>query len=362
MSNSPENKLPRSIKKLPANAIGIVSIVKNSSGRCARILAVFLLVLVGSIGAVRAIANGYSRTINVLSEHILCKAEELSNATRGPVLNSAQVEDILSELRGLIGQYEKALVFAQSPYPGEILLGTTPAGDSTWLETLASARYDGFLKEIRIRRTGLRAKYLRINDIEIIYNTPDGPQKHTFNQNGRVKLHHGGIFKLPLPRPMRIRRVRININHESTGLEVYGIPHDVRPVHPVVEENHYPGEVLLGTTPAGDSTWLETLCPSPYYRPIREIRLRRTGRKAPYLRINDIEVTHITPQGLRKAVFNKGARAKLYYDGLFRLILPRPMRITRIRILINHESTGLKVYASSAQNLRKDSDLVCSRH
>jgi len=149
---------------------------------------------------------------------------------------------------------------------------------------------------------------------------------------------------------MRIRRIAISVGHESTGLEVYGIPFELpavrRPqiIQPPVQENPYPAEILLGTTPPGDSTWLETLCSSPYYRPVREIRLRRTGRRTSYLRINDIEITYLTPQGFKKEVFNEGGRVKLYYDGVHQLALPRPMRVTRIRILINHESTGLKVY------------------
>jgi hypothetical protein len=150
---------------------------------------------------------------------------------------------------------------------------------------------------------------------------------------------------------MRVRRIRININHESTGLEVTGIPYDLHIIQPRahprvgrVERIRYPAEVLLGTTPGGDGTWLETLCSSPYDRPIREIRLERTGRKASYLRINDIEVTYLAPGGLRRMVFNQNGRFKLRHDDVYRLSLPRPMRITKIRIRVDHESTGLKVY------------------
>ena len=145
---------------------------------------------------------------------------------------------------------------------------------------------------------------------------------------------------------MRIRRIRISINHESTGLEIYGIPYETEPFQPRVRprRNSPTTEVLLGTTPPGDDTWLETLCNNPNNRPIREIQLKRTGRRASYLRINDIEVTYMTPAGPTKEVFNKSGRAKLYYDSVFRLILPRPMRVVRIRILTEHESTGLQVY------------------
>ena len=307
-------------------------------------LAVLLLIVAGLIGTVRAITNAYSRGIEVLSEQILFRAQQLRDATHDPVFDSLETEAILMELKDLIKEYEQIMIFAESPYPGEIQLGTTPAGDSTWLDTLCSTRYDGFVKEIRIRRTGHRANYLRINDIEIIYSTPQGPGKETFNKNGRVKLYHSGVFKLALPKPMKVRRIRININHESTGLEVYGIPYDLPTVHSRVGRNRYMRESLLGTTPAGDSTWLETLCSSAYDRPIREIQLRRTGKKASYLRINDIEVTYLTPKGLKKEVFNKNGRFKLYYDGVYRLSLPRPMTITQIRILIDHKSTGLRVY------------------
>ena len=109
-------------------------------------------------------------------------------------------------------------------------------------------------------------------------------------------------------------------------------------------EHRGPSEVLLGTTPGGSSTWLETLCSNPSHRPIREIQLKRTGRKTSYLRINDIEVTYLTPGGRRKEVFNKNGRVKLRHDGIFKLSLPRPMRIVNIRILVSHRSTGLEVY------------------
>jgi len=308
------------------------------------LLVVVLPVLVCSAGTIWAIANGYSVRVKELAEEIVLSAEELRDATGGSAYNSLEVEDILAELKGLIKEYEEVMVFAESPYPGEIMLGNTPGGDSTWLETLCSTRYEGPMKEIRIRRTGHRANYLRINDIEISYSTPVGWGKAIFNKNGRVKLYNGGVFKLALPRPMKIRRIRIKINHESTGLEVYGIPYQPHRINRPVVENRDSREVLLGTTTAGDSTWLESLCRNPSHRPIREIRLKRTGRKTSYLRINDIEVTYLTRVGLRKEVFNKNGRFKLYYDGEYRLSLPRLMRITRVRILVNHESTGLEVY------------------
>jgi hypothetical protein len=163
---------------------------------------------------------------------------------------------------------------------------------------------------------------------------------------------------------MKVMRVRINVNHESTGLEVTGVPlhppmldapvttHVVTHVPPhqpapviVAEATEIPDEVLLGTTPPGHSTWLETLCSNPYHRPIRELRIRRTGSLAGYLRINDIELTYMTPRGPQTEVLNKGARTKLYTHDVFRLALPRPtMRISRIRVKIDHKSTGLEIY------------------
>ena len=321
--------------------------------------AVFVLLVLGSsAGTIWAIANGYSGRVQGLAEEIVLNAEELRDVTSGPAYNRIEVDEILGELKELISEYEAAMVFAESPYPGEIVLGSTPGGDSTWLEALCSTRYDGPLKEIRIRRTGNRAKYLRINDIEINYSTPEGWGRETFNKDGRTKLYSGGVFKLALPRPMRIRRIRIRINHESTGLEISGIPYhpDGAPRFPrrmrrsalehcgPAVENRGPSEVLLGTTPGGSSTWLETLCSNPSHRPIREIRLKRTGRKTSYLRINDIEVTYLTPGGKRKEVFNKNGRVKLYHDKIFKLSLTRPMRVINIRILVNHRSTGLEVY------------------
>ena len=318
-------------------------------GRQMKRFILLLLVPAVPMGAAWAITHEYSRHITILSDEILMKAQELAETTDAPVFHSGQAGEILHELKDLIQQYETMMVFAESPYPGEILLGTTPAGDSTWLETLCTTRYDGPLKEIRIRRTGHRANYLRINDIEVTYMTPAGPRKETFNRNARARLYSNGVFRLTLPKPMRVQRIRIHINHESTGLQICGIPYHP-PIHPQVQRNPYvepdqlPEEVLLGTTAGGDGIWLETLCNNPYNRPVREIRLKRTGRRASYLRINDIEITSLTPRGRRKELFNPNGRVKLRPGGVFSLSLPRPMRIIHIRIRVDHESTGLEVY------------------
>ena len=344
-------RMGQRLKKTAGKAAEIVSFPRKSPGSYARRAVFVLLVLGSSAGTIWAIANGYAGRVQGLAEEIVLNAEELRDATSGPAYNRVEVDEILGELKELISEYEAEMVFAESPYPGEIMLGSTPGGDSTWLEALCSTRYEGPFKEIRIRRTGHRANYLRINDIEITYSTPEGWGRETFNKNGRVKLYSGGVFKLALPRPMRIRRIRVNINHESTGLEISGIPYhpDGKPDFPrrmrrMAVEQRGPSEVLLGTTPGGDSTWLETLCSNPSQRPIREIQLKRTGRKTSYIRINDIEVTYLTPGGRRKEVFNKGGRVKLYHDGIFKLSLARPMRVVNIRVLINHKSTGLEVY------------------
>ncbi len=309
-----------------------------------------LLIFTVLIGTAWAVRNEYSGRINDLSEQILVAAEDLKDATESPSFHSHEVERILSELKDCIKEYENLMVFAECPYPGEILLGNTPGGDGTWLETLCDSRYDGLIKEIRIRRTGNRARYLRINDIEITNITPRGPAVETFNKNGRFRLYRNEVFKLALPKPMKVTRIRIRVEHESTGLEVYGIPYNlpvIKPkvvMKPKVQRDSLTGEVLLGTTPAGDGAWLETLCSNTRRRPVREIHLKRTGRESEYLRINDIELTYMTPQGPRKEIFNAGARHRLYYDGVFKLVLPRPMRVTRIRVLVEHKSTGLNVY------------------
>jgi hypothetical protein len=327
-----------------------------------RKLIVIILALLGSVGTITAIASEYSRRNKALTERIVFKAEQLRDATFISDLDSSPPEVILDQLKDLIDEYEQNLAFAQSPYPGEILLGTTPGGHSTWLETLTSSPYDGFVKEIRIRRTAQRPHFIRINDIVITGRAPNGDViKETFNKNGRVKLYPGGLFAMALPRPMKVRRVSININHVSTGLQIYGIPynrinvkrhttidHHPREPHtiepPVIENPHPSGsEILLGTTPSGDSTWLETLCTTPPHTRIKEIRLQRTGSRARYLRINDIEITYLTPQGRKKELFNQSAMTKLYSGKVFALALPRPMRIARIRVLIGHKSTGLKV-------------------
>lgn len=328
--------------------------------------AALLLILTVSVAGRGVFSHRYVDVMRGVSDQILVAAEQLRHMTNSASFSSLAAEQTIAELRDLIQQYESTIVFAESPYEGEILLGATPPGDSTWLELLSGTRYDGPLKEIRIRRTGYRSNYLRINDIEITAMTPHGRQQYVFNRNGRVKLYRSGVFKLSLPNPMKVMRVRININHESTGLEVTGVP-----LHPpaigapattrivthippygrgperviVTEVPEIPSEVLLGTTPPGHSTWLETLCSNPYQRPIREIQIRRTGNLDPYLRINDIELTYMTPHGPKTEVFNKNARAKLYTGGAFRLTLPRPMmRITRMRVRIDHKSTGLEVY------------------
>lgn len=321
------------------------------------------LILVGTVVAAR---NEYTDRIKVLSDHILLTADKLKMATDGPVFDSYQIDETLAELKDLIKEYENILVFAESPYSGEILLAITPGGDDTRLEAPCNTRYEGPMKEIRIRRTaGGGANYLRINDIEITYVSPDGPRTETFNKNGRFRLYWSGVFQLALPRPMRIMQIRINIEHETNGLEIYGVPYNlplmhppvIRPpvmrppvmqpppvIQPPVRPDQNPREVLLGTTPAGDDTWLETLCSNPYNRPVKEILLKRTVGGASYIRINDIEVTYLTPKVPQKEVFNKSGRFRLYPDGVFRLTLPEPMRIVRIRILIEHESTGLNVF------------------
>jgi len=305
---------------------------------------IIFLICTALISTAWAIRNEYSDRIIDFSEQILIAANELKDATEDPVFNSLEVERILSELKDSIKEYENLIAFAESPYPGEILLGTTPGGDGNWLETLCDSRYDGLIKEIRIRRTGSRARYLRINDIEVTNITPGGPRKETFNKNARFRLYRNEVFRLALPKPMKVNRIRIRIEHESTGLEVYGIPYNLPVIRPKVRLDRPPAEVLLGTTPAGDDTWLDTLCSNPYRRPIREIQLKRTGRESSYLRVNDIELTYLTPEGPKKEIFNAGGRYRLYYDGVFRLVLPRPMRVTRIRILVGHKSTGLNVY------------------
>ncbi len=297
---------------------------------------------------------GHGRELQTLSSQVLAHAEQLDTMSRGPVLDSLAANRLLAEMKALIQQYEQTMVLAASPYPGEILLGTTPPGDSTWLEMLCDTRYSGLIKEIRLRRTGNHARYLRINDIEITGRTRRGPVRHTLNKNGRDKLYGNGVFRLALPAPMIVHRIRIHINHESAGLQVTGVPQHPSAFHGSTLNLNLPNapafvqavpeEVLLGTTPPGDSTWLETLCSNPYHQPVRELRIKRTGHKASYLRINDIEVSYHTPRGPRTETFNRNGRKKLYSAGTFRLPLPHPMRIARVRVLINHESTGLELY------------------
>ncbi|MBN2181251.1 MAG: hypothetical protein JW715_05000 [Sedimentisphaerales bacterium] len=305
---------------------------------------IFLMLYMGLFNTAWAAGNEYTDRIKEISRQIQTTAEELKEATGKPVFHSLEAGRILAELKDYIKEYENLMAFAESPYPGEILLGTTPGGDGAWLETLCDSRYDGLTKEIRIRRIGSSASYLRINDIEITSITPQGPRTETFNKDGRYRLYRNGVFRLALPRPMKIKRIRISTAHESNGLEIYAIPYNLPVARPDINLTNNPNEVLLGTTPAGNDSWIETLCSNPGNRPIREIILRRTGREASYLRINDIELTYLTPRGPEKETFNKNGRFKLYYDGFYKFALPRPMRVVKIRILIAHKSTGLNVY------------------
>ena len=290
-----------------------------------------------------AATSDYRNDAAFLSQQLVDAANDLKQETGRPDIDSVEVDYLLDEIKGLISDYENVLVFAESPYPGEILLGKTPRGDDAWVETPCSSRYDGLLKEIRIRRTGSSARYLRINDIEITSMTPSGPEKLILNKGARARLYSSDIFRLALPKPMRITKIRIAIEHESNGLIISGIPYNFERPRPRMQRSRQVGPVLLGTTPPGNDTWVETIC-NGTARPIREIQLKRTGRRASYLRINDIEITYQTPTGLRKQVFNKGGRIRLYSTGTYSLILPQPMRVTHIRILIEHESTGLQVY------------------
>ena len=339
MCDTKKNQSRRPATNLPDNP--------TPRGSRIRRLIALALILAASAGVISAVSVDYPGRISTLADQILFNAEQLRDATNAPAFDPLRADATIAELRTLLDHYEQAMVFAESPYPGEILLANTPPGDSTWLEALCTTRYTGPVKEIRIRRTGNRANYLRINDIEIYAFTPRGPEKHIFNKNGRVKLYRSGVFKLALPVPMRIRRIRININHESTGLEVTAVPYAPIPVAPPFVHPPKPApprEIHLGTTPPGHSTWLETLLLAPYNRPITRIMLKRTGSSARYIRINDIQLTWLTPRGLQTQLFNKNARAKLYPNDTFTLSLPRPMRPTRIRVKIDHESSGLEIY------------------
>jgi len=186
-------------------------------------LTVLLFINLCLVGTVRAIRNEYTDRIRMLSDEILITANDLKEATNEPIFDSLEIEEILTELKDLIQNYENIMVFARSPYPGEILLGTTPGGDSGWLETLCSNPHSRPVKEIQLKRTGRDASYLRINDIEITYLTPVGMKKEVFNKNGRFRLYYDGVYKLSLPGPMMITKIRILVEHKSSGLNVYGV-------------------------------------------------------------------------------------------------------------------------------------------
>ncbi|MBN1972774.1 MAG: hypothetical protein JW787_03995 [Sedimentisphaerales bacterium] len=311
-----------------------------------KITVLFVLIFLTCSMYLYAAAVDYKKDISAVSQYILETANDLKQETDKPVLDSAEIKFLLDDMKELLRDYENMLVFAECPYPGEILLGRTPHGNDTWHETECATRYEGPFKEIRIRQTGGDSRYLRINDIELTYLTPSGPEKQTLNQGARTRFYPNEVFKLVLPKPMRISKIRILAEHDSDGLIISGVPYNFEPPRPGrerMERSRRPTEVLLGTTPPGNDGWLETICDAAA-RPVREIQLKRTGQMTDYLRINDIEITYQTPAGARKEVFNKGARARLYSDGVFKLVLPQPMRVTRIRILIEHRSAGLQVY------------------
>ncbi|MBN2591148.1 MAG: hypothetical protein JXA96_14875 [Sedimentisphaerales bacterium] len=281
--------------------------------------------------------------ISVLSQHIFDVASDLKDETSRPELDSAEINFLLEDMKDLLKDYENMLVFAESPYPGEILLGKTPRLNDSWHEVDCVTRYNGQFNEIRIRRSVGGARYLRINDIEITYMTPNGPVKQTLNRSGRAKLYSGDVFQLALPRPMKVIKMRIAVEHESNGLIITGVPTNIERPRPRSDRPRRTGQILLGTTPRGNDSWVETICTSTL-RPVKEIQLKRTGRRSSYLRISDIEVTYRTPSGTKKMVFNKGGRERLFFDQTFSIVLPEPMRVTRIRILVEHETTGLQIY------------------
>jgi len=303
-----------------------------------------LFMLLASVPAVAAPTHPYSAPAGLLSQQILNKARQLSDLTHRPAFNRLHAETILAQLKHLIKDYEQTVVLHQSPYPGEVLLGTTPPGDGGWLETLCDTPYGRLLKEIRIRRTGSTAVYLRISDIEITFLTPAGRAKSIFNRGARTKLYNDGVFKLALPRPMHVIRIRVKTSHKSNGLKIYAVPYRGAVAGPPILKKLSSREVLLGTTGPGDGAWLETTCYLKHRRPIKQIKLTRTGTKAKYLRINDIELTYMTPKGPARRIFNKNGRVKLYYGRAYTLSLPKPMRVVRVRVLTHHKSTGLNVY------------------
>jgi len=182
-----------------------------------------LFMLLASVPAVAAPTHPYSAPAGLLSQQILNKARQLSDLTHRPAFNRLHAETILAQLKHLIKDYEQTVVLHQSPYPGEVLLGTTPPGDGAWLETTCYLKHRRPIKQIKLTRTGTKAKCLRINDIELTYMTPKGPARRIFNKNGRVKLYYGRAYTLSLPKPMRVVRVRVLTHHKSTGLNVYGV-------------------------------------------------------------------------------------------------------------------------------------------
>ena len=316
--------------------------MKNNNKIAAVLLISVLLTFSVSLWA--AVSDS-SRDISVISEHIFDVAADLRAETDKPVLDSAEINFLLKDMKDLVKDYENLLVFAECPYPGEIMLAQTPRLNDSWHETDCVTRYNGPFKEIRIRRTGSSSRYLRINDIEITYMTPSGPEKQILNKNGRVRLYENEVFKLILPKPVKVTKIKIAVEHESNGLIITGVPAETERPRPGIERPRQTGKVLLGTTSNGNDSWVEALCERTP-RPVKEIQLKRTGRKSGYLRINDIEITYRTITGTRKMVLNRNGRAKLYFDQDFNLILPEPMRITHIRIMVEHETTGLQIFGT----------------
>ena len=99
-----------------------------------------LLVLVALAGTLRAAENDYKKDAMILSQNIIEAANDLKQETSNKVLDTEEIDYLVDDIKSMIKDYESLMVFAESPYPGEILLAKTAPGDDTWIESPCTSR------------------------------------------------------------------------------------------------------------------------------------------------------------------------------------------------------------------------------
>jgi hypothetical protein len=176
-----------------------------------------------------------SKSIEI-SKDILAKSQELHELTINPMPDFLAIEHVLAELEFSIARYKSALeddkqnfmlneLLSKSPYPGEMLLGTTSAGNDSWLEVVCKSPINVLITEIRFRKTRGGSEYIRIYEAEVTYPAPDGMKTELIKiDEKRLYSYAGDYRQLRLPRPMKAIKIRLRIAHRTNGVEVWGMP------------------------------------------------------------------------------------------------------------------------------------------